>query len=304
MRFIALAATLLLVGCGDDTAPPSDAGGRDTNSDGAIAPVTFTVATWNVQNFFDEVDDPDTFDEVPSPSAVAQKLEGVGRVIRALDADVVALQEVENQAILDRLADGPLSDMGYTERHLIDSFDPRGIDVACLARVPVSNVVSHQGERFSNADGTEEYFFTRDALEIFAEPGGVPVIVMVLHLRSMLDGGDDHRIAEAMQARRIADRRFEMGFERLLIAGDLNDLPDSQTVRSIVDSDRWTDLAEVVPSADRWTFTFRGRRQQLDYLIGSPPLVEERTEVRIVHGPEVDAVSDHSPTRATFVLQP
>ncbi len=301
MRFLAFVSALVALGCGDDVPLPADAGERDSGRDGSSSPVTFTVATWNVENFFDEVNDPETFDEVPSPSEVARKIENVARVLRALDADVIALQEVENTALLDRLADGPLSDMGYTERHLIDSFDPRGIDVACLARVPVTNVVSHQGERFSGNGG--EYFFARDALEIFAEPGGVPVIVMVLHLRSMLDGGDDHRLAEAMQARRIADRRYEMGFARLLIAGDLNDLPTSVTLQSILESDRWTNLTEVVPDEDRWTFTFRGRRQQIDYLIGSPELTQERGEVRIIHGPEVDAASDHSPIRASFVLQ-
>ena len=303
MRLLCLVAALALGACGDDPASGRDAATSDSDvdSDADLAPVVFTVATWNVENFFDEVDDPDTFDEVPSPSAVARKIDDVARVLRALDADVVALQEVENMAILDRLADGPLADMGYTERHIVDSFDPRGIDVACLARVPVANVVSHQGERFAGADG--EYFFTRDALEIFAEPGGIPVIVMVLHLRSMLDGGDDHRLAEAMQARRIADRRYEMGFTRLLIAGDLNDLPSSSTVQSIVESERWTDLSQFVDPTDRWTFTFRGRRQQIDYLIGSPEMTQERSEVRIVHGPEVDAASDHSPVRASFVLR-
>ncbi len=304
MHVTLFATALLLVGCGGDSTPPSDASRSDGGLDAFVAPVTFTVATWNVENFFDEVNDRDTFDEVLSPSEVAQKIENVGRVLRALDADVIALQEVENKAILDRLADGPLAGMGYDQRLLIDSFDPRGIDVACLARVPVSNVVSHQGERFANADGTNEYFFSRDALEIFAEPGGVPLIVMVLHLRSMLDGGDDHRLAEAMQARRIADRRYEMGFERFVIAGDLNDFPGSETVQSIVDSERWTDLTESVLDADRWTYTFRGRRQQIDYLIGSPVMLQERTEIRIVHGSEVDAASDHSPIRATFVLQP
>ncbi|MEM9072310.1 MAG: endonuclease/exonuclease/phosphatase family protein [Myxococcota bacterium] len=301
MKFVLL-VLVALVACGDDSTPPPDAGDDGGGEDVPRGPVPFSVATWNVENLFDEVDDPEKLDELPSSRAVEGKLEALGRVIRALDADIVALQEVENEAILNRLADGPLADMGYTERHLIDGFDRRGIDVACLSRVPITNVVSHQGESFPAADGSRDFFFTRDALEIFAEPGGVPIIVMILHLRSMLDDGDDHRLAEAIQARRIADRRVEMGFDRFLIVGDFNDLPGSEVLDAIVDDEAFIDQSLTVPVDDRWTFDFRGRLQLVDYIVGSPLMDAARDDALIVHGPEVDAASDHAPVRVSFEL--
>ena len=304
MRSRFLLLVLLGVGaCGDDSG--SDTGPIDSSIDAAIdvGPVQFSVATWNVENLFDALDDPDKLDERLSSAQVEAKLEAVARVLTALDADVVALQEVENERILDMLADGPAAALGYEHRFLFDGFDPRGIDVACLARVPVAGAASHIGEDFPNEDGTERYFFTRDALEVFAEPRGIPVTIMVLHLISMADGGsDDRRLAEAMQARRIADARVGMGMERFLIAGDFNDFPDSAVLDAITGGPEITDLTVNVPIDDRWTFVFRGAQQQVDYIVGTPIMQTEVDEVAILHGPEVEAASDHYPIVARFTL--
>lgn len=305
MRAPSLLLVLLGVwACGDDSSA-SDVGPVDANVDAAVdvGPVSFSVATWNVENLFDALDDPEKMDERPSSAQVADKLDAVARVLMALDADLVALQEVENENILDMLADGPAASLGYDQRFIFEGFDPRGIDVACLARIPVAGAASHIGEDFPNEDGSETYFFTRDALEIFAEPGGIPVTVMVLHFISMSDGGtDDRRHAEGLQARRIADARVAMGMERYLIAGDFNDFPSSDPVTAITGGPEFTDLTVNVPLEERYTFVFRGIEQQVDYIIGTPIMQAEVDEVAILHGPEVDAASDHSPIVARFTL--
>lgn len=299
-------AALVVAGCpSDDDAPLDGDVVQDAGTD--VPPtgnVRFTVATWNVENFFDTANDPDTFDDVPSRADFDRKLDDIARVLIALDADLVALQEVENEALLQTLVEGPAASLGYTEYRVIDGFDPRGIDVAFLARVPITNVASHLGESFPAPDGSRDYFWTRDALEVFAEPGRIPVTVMVLHLRSQRDGGDEHRLAEAMQARRIADRRLEAGVTRMIIAGDLNDRPGSDVLDAVLgDGSAFSDLSRFVPAADRYTFTFAGRQQQLDYILGTDNLESELLEARILHGPEIDAASDHAPVVATFELQ-
>ncbi len=302
---IACVLLVVLGACGDDSGGsdggPVDGGLDTTNVD--VGPVSFSVATWNVENLFDALDDPEKEDERFNSAQVEAKLEAVARVLIAMDADVVALQEVENERILDMLADGPAAALGYDQRFLFEGFDPRGIDVACLARVPVSGAASHIGEDFPNEDGSERYFFTRDALEIFAEPGGIPVTVMVLHFISMADRfNDDRRLAEALQARRIADARVGMGMQRFLFAGDMNDFPDSDVLDAITGGPEFTDLTVNVPIADRWTFQFRGEQQQVDYIVGTPIMQSEVDEVVILHGPEVEAASDHSPIVSRFTL--
>jgi len=271
---------------------------------GPLEPASFRVLTWNVQNLFDDRNDPEFDDDVLTTSAMNAKIASIARVLESVDADFVALQEVENLRVLD-LLNAAVPSLGYTERDLRDGFDGRGIDVAFLARTPVTMVASHIGERFPGAPGDEEtYFFARDAFEVFTTPGGHPITVMNVHFRSQLDGGDERRLAEALQARRIADRRLALGVERMLIVGDCNDQPGSDVYDALVVGDGMVDLTTRIPSSDRWTFVFRGARQQLDYAFANPALVEEVANVRILHGPEVDAASDHQPVVVDFVLRP
>jgi endonuclease/exonuclease/phosphatase family metal-dependent hydrolase len=53
-------------------------------------------------------------------------------------ADIIALQEVENRAILERLRVEYLADLNYLPAVLIEGTDVRGIDVAFLSRLPLA----------------------------------------------------------------------------------------------------------------------------------------------------------------------
>lgn len=52
-------------------------------------------------------------------------------------ADIIALQEVENAAILERLRTEYLAGLGYRPAILVEGDDIRGIDVAFLAKLPL-----------------------------------------------------------------------------------------------------------------------------------------------------------------------
>ncbi len=137
-----------------------------------ISPVT--IMTFNVENLFDNVDDPGKNDltylaleekqseqhkavcnEIDvdrwrdqclnwdwSDEMIDKKLAVVASVIRQVNdgrgPDIVALQEVENLAILERLRKEHLADAGYAPAILIEGDDLRGIDVAFLTRLDVS----------------------------------------------------------------------------------------------------------------------------------------------------------------------
>lgn len=133
-----------------------------------------TIMTFNVENLFDTADDPGKNDATYLPLASKQSVEHkagcakidndywreqclywdwseevvrtkLGRladVIRQVDggrgADVIALQEVENRQILERLRTEYLADLGYRPAVLIEGKDDRGIDVAFLSRLPLA----------------------------------------------------------------------------------------------------------------------------------------------------------------------
>ncbi|MBI4579671.1 MAG: hypothetical protein HY718_08220, partial [Planctomycetes bacterium] len=167
---------------------------------------TITIGAYNVLNLFDHVDDPyrtDTeADEKPRP-----QIEALACTIRSLNADVLALEEVENRDILQRFVGAFLRDMGY-EVVLFEGNDNRGIDVALLSRLPVGPVTSHRHLRFADPDG-RTMRFRRDLLQVRVEPpGGMPFDVFVLHLKSKggePGGSAETRIGEARAVRAILD---------------------------------------------------------------------------------------------------
>ena len=154
-------AALLLASCAEEK--------QQATADSAGAQ-SVTIMTFNVENLFDNIDDPGKDDkaylaignkqgdehkaacaevEVPfwreqclnwdwSDAIVARKLNAVANVILQLEdgrgPDILALQEVENIGILERLRNEYLVDAGYRPAILIEGQDERGIDVAFLSR--------------------------------------------------------------------------------------------------------------------------------------------------------------------------
>lgn len=108
----------------------------------------FTIASFNLENFFDPLDtpgknDPCDYDqngkpckERVTPASYALKLTKAGQAIRDLlgSPTIVAVQEVENIQVLSALAQSPeLAPAGYSAV-LLEGLDPRGINVGLLYR--------------------------------------------------------------------------------------------------------------------------------------------------------------------------
>lgn len=163
-KFAALA--VLLAACAPE-APPAD----DVSTMPAVEAVT--IMTFNVENLFDTRDDPGKDDRTYLPiemkrteehrtacaeieretwreqclswdwndEIVRRKLQAVADAILQVEngrgPDIVALQEVENMNILERLSTEYLPAADY-EPVLIEGDDERGIDVAFLSRLPLA----------------------------------------------------------------------------------------------------------------------------------------------------------------------
>ncbi len=161
-RTLSLAAAIALAACGAGEAPE------------ASPPPSVTVMAFNVQNLFDTVDDPGKDDKAYLPieakqdgahiaecneiqveswrneclyldwddAALEHKLGVVAETILQVNdgrgPDIVALQEVENLAVLERLRQEFLQQGEYLPAILIEGADTRGIDVAFLTRLPMS----------------------------------------------------------------------------------------------------------------------------------------------------------------------
>lgn len=290
-----------------ESSGPANAGAPDAGAGPADGGAHFTVVTWNVKNLFDEVNDPWKDDDVPTAAQVKAKLDQIGEVLRPLAPDVLALQEVENAGILDRLVDGQLSSLGLAHRRLVEAYDPRGIDVALATRVPITLAVSHAllDEQFYSPEGYGPYRWSRDCLEVHMDVGSRTLVALVVHQISHSSGSLENerkRQAQALKTRQIADAlRAEDPQRLIVIVGDMNDDPDSVSMRQYTTGGTWIDVALDVPAHERWTYAYLGRLHRYDYILADVATAAWRTRVSIPHF-GAPYPSDHAPVTATFAV--
>jgi uncharacterized protein len=209
----------------------------------------FTVASFNLERFFDETDDADVDDPVLTSDAVALRLRKASLAIRNVlrTPDVLATIEVENLATLQRLAAAINADAVAAGRpdpqyvaYLAEGNDVGGIDSGFLVKTSSVEVVSVEqiGKDTTytppgHPDGAPlPPLNDRPPLVLMARVNGpvaqpFPITVIANHLRSLsgVTGDDGARI----RAKRRAQAEFlatliqaRQPTERVVVVGDLN----------------------------------------------------------------------------------
>lgn len=273
-------AALLLAACGPAAPRPEVRGAA-----------VVRLATWNVHDLFDEVDQrapPGALDEVPAPAEVEARLDRVAAVLARLDADAVLLQEVETAPLLARLA----ARCGYPWARLLEGNDPRGIDVALLSRLPVVAYQGHAGE--VGPDGRP--LWPRDAVEVVLEVDGRRLALVGTHLSSHLsDPAGARRALQASRLRALADAApGRWGAAAVLAGGDLNDEVSAPALAPLLADGAWIDAARAAGGAS-WTWSDGATRGELDHLVLRAPAADLLLDARVVAGADVAAASDHRP---------
>ncbi|WP_434045921.1 MULTISPECIES: endonuclease/exonuclease/phosphatase family protein [Sorangium] len=286
-------------------------GGGDFQVDPPPEAAPLAVVTWNTKDFFNDKDDTEgTAEKVLSPARYRQKREAVAAVLEQLAPDVAVLQEVEH---LDVLEDLNRIELGgaYPHAALVEAYDPRGIDVGAISKIPFDKVVSHRDDRFT-LRGTQGpvYTFTRDCLELHLTWGGRKVILLGVHFKSKAaPDNPDRRLAEAQRARAIADAlAAEHPTAAIAVLGDFNDLPGSPPVEAVAGAGDvvFEDVATAAPPADRWTYDFNGQLELIDHQMVNPLLQDmlDPASVQIPHGPSIEDASDHAPVFSAYRITP
>ena len=122
---------------------------------------TIRLASYNMLNYFDEVDDPslegeyDDFGDNPGPTS-RQRCEQLAAAIRAVDADIVAVQEIESEAALRWFRDQYLADMGYDFVVSKDVGYYRGVEQGLLSRFPITESAVWPKQKLQPAGPTSE----------------------------------------------------------------------------------------------------------------------------------------------------
>ncbi len=258
------------------------------------------VASYNVENLFDNIDDPAKLDESTPPKSHEDMLK-LANALRSANADVVSLQEVENIEILNEFLDKYLPDL-YPYRVLVEGNDIRGIDVAVISKHPITGTVSHKDDRIPLENGGTTRF-RRDFLRADIMVRGIPFSVYSTHFKAQSGGqrADDVRLAEAKEARRIIERdAAQFPHRRYVVTGDFNDVPHSNVGRVFLGGDEPFLNSALAGEADRITHPVTHRT--IDYLLYPDHMKDSFTGGGIQRLPDEERGSDHYLIYGDFLL--
>ncbi len=192
-------------------------------------PPRLTVATWNLEWFFDEHQGDNFADlakqqSAPSREAWEWKLAGVAAAIAQMKPTVLALQEIENQRVLFYLTRKLKQEHGlnYTIAYVEggDFFTEQ--DVAVLVQ---SGLVGYGVKRQSQEMFASEKYYNV-AKHLFCElewgigEGRERVLLLNVHLRAMPEGAEIRK-KQARLIRQWIHQEIAAG-ENVIVLGDIN----------------------------------------------------------------------------------
>jgi endonuclease/exonuclease/phosphatase family metal-dependent hydrolase len=222
------------------------------------------------------------WDDATRTARLAESSAAVAQEVLAIHADVIVLTEVGNRADFQVLR----SLLGYPHHALCESTDvATGQYVGVLSRYPLSDVLPQiPGYEFydaeeDDADSEQETGISK-GLRVTFEVEGQKIYLYGLHLKSErgFSEADGQRVAQASIVRRHYLPLLEAG-AHVIVAGDLNDKRGDPAIRRIRGRDDiGPDLIQTgIPdywedNTQRWTYAWRGERQQIDHILLSRSL--------------------------------
>ena len=235
-----------------------------------------------------------------------------GKVIKALNADVMCVVEVEDRELLGHFNSQVLKTKRFDHYMLIDGNDDRGIDVGILSRPPIRNIRSHVDDKDGNSQ-----IFSRDCpeYEVLLE-NGKSLWVLCNHFKSKGFGSaaasDARRKRQAGRVAQILGEHFDLAQDLVVVAGDLNDTPDSDPLSPLISMPNLHNIVDTLPEEERYTHIYGNEKSQIDYLLVSTPLknalqsvtVERRGMFKFPgHFTSVTKASDEASDHAAVVAE-
>jgi len=203
---------------------------------------TLFIASWNLENLFDTINDTLKNDEEFLPDSIKhwsnnkleKKLYNLSRVIKSMNEnrgpDIMGVVEVEHQALLDSMISKFLPDMNYSTAYL-ESPDNRGIDNGLIYRGDLFKVLSVMGDTIHLSDG----YPTRLVLGVtLVSHENDTLHVFVNHWPSRRGGESEseiNRITAAGVLKKNVDRILTYNSASyIIIMGDFNDEPVNNSI--------------------------------------------------------------------------
>lgn len=264
------------------------------------------IATFNLKNLFDTLDDPLTADSILSEDEYRRRLRKRALAIQEVLAapDLIALQEVENDQVLRDLLARP--ELTTTYDYLwIDGPDLRGIDNALLYQPERVSLVSYEsrqgctglvdglgpdgnGDPLNPANGVTcdqdedglldgNRLFSRPPLvahfQLMGNPGPGEIWLVANHWKSKSEDTGavaytlPRRIEQAsFVAKIVASIQGHDTQANVVVLGDLNDTLASASLRVLAEAGL-ADLWDKLSFAQRYSYIYQGYSQPLDHIL-------------------------------------
>ncbi|WP_369047957.1 endonuclease/exonuclease/phosphatase family protein [Tenacibaculum sp. UWU-22] len=248
----------------------------------------FTIAFYNTENLFDTEDDPLTLDDDFTPKGrkhwnkkrYKNKIKKITAVIAQLGAKktqmppvIVGLVEIENSKVVrDLVQHKNLSKYDYSYIHH-ESSDERGIDVALLYNKTYFEVIENKTFPLllKTDEGKRDY--TRDILLVKGKLNGELMYIFVNHWPSRRDGEEKTRHKRIKAAKLvqsiIADIYQTDSNAKIIIMGDFNDEPTSESIKKTLVTDNFYNPMESLFDKGYGSLTYNGKWDLFDQIIFS-----------------------------------
>ncbi|MDC7125489.1 MAG: endonuclease/exonuclease/phosphatase family protein [Spirochaetales bacterium] len=193
-----------------------------------------TIMSWNVENFFDDVDNGTEYYEFDPGNnkwnydCFTRKASAIADVITSAEnggPDIVLLQEVENYNALEYLNDSYLKALSYPYLCFFPTSNS-AVGTAVLSRYPIAGVHNH-------AVRLDNLLCGRNIaeVEIFLKEESPSLVVFINHWKSKLGGAEEtepQRIAASVLLNELMQDAILAGYN-VLAAGDFNESYDESS---------------------------------------------------------------------------
>jgi endonuclease/exonuclease/phosphatase family metal-dependent hydrolase len=254
---------------------------------------TIRLASYNIENLFDDHDDPALSGRYDDRDATkpAAHCAAAAAAINAINADIIALQEIESKQALLQFRDTYLKDLGYQHVTSLDAGDERGIEQAVLSRFPIRDVTQWIK---SPLGGTHPAKFGRDPNDFAGQPisfhrsplrvtidvpasaagtdtaaaQGYTLTLFVVHQKSGGPGAYWREREAAKTVELVREFQKTSPDANVVIAGDFNATADSKEMKVYFDAGLISALGDKAKGDPMFTTHSSGRA--IDHLLFSP----------------------------------
>lgn len=210
------------------------------------------VGFYNLENYYDTLNDPNTDDDeftpnganAYTPAVFEKKVDNLATILSQMATDktsiglsMVGVAEIENEWVLKVLCDHPkLKPKNWKVVHF-DGPDGRGVDCGLLYNPTLFKVLSAASLTVPIDPGDRP---TRDVLYVYGKLDGEPVHVFVNHWPSRRGGEaitrEKRKTAAAVSKKIIDSLMNQDPMTKVIVMGDLNDDPINASVTEVLNA--------------------------------------------------------------------